>query len=132
MARAEVEAVPPGIHPWPRPRYARARDAPHDWERDRPLASDQETRCRRNPDFRCERDEPGRRLPHQRSEGRRRGEVRDEALERRPIHLLLRRAGGGQAPTPGPMAPRGPEPAPPTGPRGLRAAEPRPALQPTT
>src|SRR3989449_4565340 len=43
MARAEVEAVPPRVHPLPPPPYARAPDASHDWGRGRTLAADSET-----------------------------------------------------------------------------------------
>src|SRR2546426_3595061 len=121
MARAEVEAVPSRLHSRTRPRRPRSRDASHPGERDRPVASDQAARRRRDPALRRGRDAPGGPLPDQRGKDRRRREVRHETLERRALHLVVRGARGRKAPALRRMDPRGAEPARrimPRGPRG--------------
>src|SRR5207244_11364616 len=57
MARAEVEAVPSGLHPRTRPRRPRPRDASHPGQRDRPVALAQAARRRPAPALRRRGDE---------------------------------------------------------------------------
>src|SRR2546426_236104 len=130
MARAEVEAVPSRLHSRTRPRRPRSRDASHPGERDRPVALAQAARRRRDPAVRRGRDKPGRRLPDQRGEDRRRREVRHETLERRALHLGVRGARSREAPALRRMDPRGAEPARRIVPRGLRGPEPVPPRGP--
>src|SRR5207245_8205994 len=130
VARAAVEAVPPRLHSRAGHRRPRSRDASHPRERDRSVALAQAARRRRDPAVRRGRDEPGRRLPDQRGEDRRRREVRHEALERRAVHLVVRGARSREAPALRRRDPRGAEPARRIVPRGLRGPEPVPPGEP--